>query len=104
MDQDLKKYTDGLGGVPVSVPVMKVWQMNTLLLYLLTHFLITLFPDSCALSNLITFLFMYLQSFLYQLLKGVAFCHEHRVLHRDLKPQNLLINRVSFFSLSREIK
>eukprot|EP00124_Ichthyophonus_hoferi_P005780 Ihof_evm1s951 gene=Ihof_evmTU1s951 len=34
------------------------------------------------------------KSFLYQLLKGVAFCHDHRVLHRDLKPQNLLINKV----------
>jgi len=34
-----------------------------------------------------------MKSFLYQLLKGIAFCHEHRVLHRDLKPQNLLINR-----------
>jgi len=33
------------------------------------------------------------KSFLFQLLKGVAFCHEHKVLHRDLKPQNLLINR-----------
>jgi len=31
--------------------------------------------------------------FLYQLLNGVAYCHFHRVLHRDLKPQNLLINR-----------
>lgn len=28
--------------------------------------------------------------FLYQLLRGVAFCHENRVLHRDLKPQNLV--------------
>ena len=33
------------------------------------------------------------QSFLKQLLLGIAYCHNHRVLHRDLKPQNLLINR-----------
>lgn len=33
------------------------------------------------------------KSFMYQLLKGIAFCHDNRVLHRDLKPQNLLINK-----------
>ena len=33
-----------------------------------------------------------IKSFMQQLLRGVAFCHENRVLHRDLKPQNLLIN------------
>ena len=33
------------------------------------------------------------QSFMRQLLTGIAFCHENRVLHRDLKPQNLLINK-----------
>jgi len=30
---------------------------------------------------------------LYQMLNGLAFCHAHRVIHRDLKPQNLLIDR-----------
>lgn len=34
-----------------------------------------------------------IRSYLYQLLAGVAFCHSHRVLHRDLKPQNLLISK-----------
>ncbi|ORE18705.1 Pkinase-domain-containing protein [Rhizopus microsporus] len=34
-----------------------------------------------------------LKQLMYQLLKGIAFCHAHRVLHRDLKPQNLLINK-----------
>ena len=33
------------------------------------------------------------KKFTYQLLDGVRYCHSHRVLHRDLKPQNLLINK-----------
>ncbi|XP_059642332.1 cell division control protein 2 homolog A-like isoform X2 [Cornus florida] len=33
-----------------------------------------------------------IKNFLYQILRGIAYCHSHRVLHRDLKPQNLLID------------
>ncbi|KAI0395474.1 kinase-like domain-containing protein [Xylariaceae sp. FL0594] len=34
-----------------------------------------------------------IKKFMYQLCKGIKYCHSHRVLHRDLKPQNLLIDR-----------
>ena len=33
------------------------------------------------------------KSFMFQLLQGLQFCHGHNVLHRDLKPQNILISK-----------
>ncbi|KAL1966928.1 hypothetical protein VTN77DRAFT_3672 [Rasamsonia byssochlamydoides] len=33
------------------------------------------------------------KKFMAQLVEGVRYCHSHRILHRDLKPQNLLIDR-----------
>ncbi|XP_032065024.1 cyclin-dependent kinase 3 isoform X2 [Thamnophis elegans] len=41
-----------------------------------------------------------IKSYLYQLLQGVSFCHSHRVIHRDLKPQNLLINEMGAIKLA----
>ncbi|XP_057860186.2 cyclin-dependent kinase B1-1-like isoform X2 [Cryptomeria japonica] len=36
---------------------------------------------------------MLIKSFMYQLFKGVSYCHGHGVIHRDLKPQNILVDK-----------
>jgi len=46
------------------------------------------------------------RSYLYQITNALLFCHQRRVLHRDLKPQNLLIDKngiikVADFGLGR---
>jgi cyclin-dependent kinase len=40
------------------------------------------------------------QSFSDQLLAGIAYCHARSVLHRDLKPQNLLVLRDTYLKLA----
>ncbi|KAM4600100.1 cyclin-dependent kinase 1 [Fundulus heteroclitus] len=43
---------------------------------------------------------MQVKSYLYQILEGIFFCHCRRVLHRDLKPQNLLIDNKGVIKLA----
>ena len=47
------------------------------------------------------------QSYCWQLLNGLTWCHSHRIFHRDLKPQNLLVQpargvlKIGDFGLTR---
>lgn len=48
----------------------------------------------------------HIQTFLYQMLKGLKFLHSSSVIHRDLKPANILINedcslKICDFGLAR---
>ncbi|CAF0797862.1 unnamed protein product [Didymodactylos carnosus] len=49
------------------------------------------------------------KSYLKQLLNGINYCHNNRILHRDLKPQNILINwngylKLADFGLGRQFQ
>ncbi|CAK40628.1 cyclin-dependent kinase 1 [Aspergillus awamori] len=73
LDLDLKKYMEAL-------PVSEGGRGKAL-------------PEGSALSKNMGLGDAMVKKFMAQLVEGIRYCHSHRILHRDLKPQNLLIDR-----------
>jgi p38 MAP kinase len=73
-------------------------------IYLVTDFMMT---DLHQVIRETTLEGQFIQFFTYQILRGLKFIHSAGVIHRDLKPQNLLVNnncdlKICDFGLARE--
>ena len=73
LDLDLKRYMEAL-------PVSEGGRGKAL-------------PDGSLMSPDLGLGEAMVKKFMAQLVEGIRYCHSHRVLHRDLKPQNLLIDK-----------
>lgn len=40
-----------------------------------------------------------IKSYAYQILCGLCYCHCHRIIHRDMKPQNLLLDKAGMIKI-----
>lgn len=92
LQKDLKRYMDSANG-SLDLKRAKVSEVR----FSIFHFIY---------GMLQIMLHGELQSYLYQVLKGLDFCHSRGVMHRDMKPQNLLVDdhgsiKIADFGLAR---
>ena len=74
-------------------PVNIFFPIQFFFLYLVFEWLdqdLKKYMDTCGVGGMKPEL---VKSYMFQLVRGMDFCHRRGVMHRDLKPQNLLINR-----------
>lgn len=88
LQQDLKKLLDSVKG-GLDMALVKVFDLDRIARV-----------HSIAIRVISRSAGLLLQSYLYQLLKAISFCHLRCILHRDLKPQNLLIDREGHIKLA----
>ncbi|KAM8808910.1 CDKL2 protein, partial [Eudromia elegans] len=39
------------------------------------------------------------RKYLFQIIRGIAFCHSHNIIHRDIKPENILVSQSGVIKL-----
>jgi len=91
LQQDLRKLLDSVKGGLEPALVKVPDPPDPLLMRVFNLYVIYILKMKC---------FCLLQSYLFQLLKAISFCHLRCILHRDLKPQNLLIDREGHIKLA----
>lgn len=104
LDCDLRHYLNTCPGAS-ALPVVKVTQPACTPQQL--HLVQSSVPGLTLTQAEVTLCFGTLQSVIYQILSGIAYLHANSILHRDIKPQNVLVEyststiKITDFGLAR---